>query len=212
MDTGTGSPYKIIHRIWLDDPLPEEFAETGRIWQRLHPDWTLLDWRSSTDLPELHNRDLFDRAHEISPYDWKRFQSDLLRYELIEQFGGIYADTDSVPRINLEPLLRNRSCVFGYSPKHIGGVHPITQCFFAAEPDHSFIRRLVNTLPDAVNEHDHKPLSQSIGPWHVTRTYYAKISFRAGVHPLASHEMFGPGGWIHHYWNNRARKQGKGVW
>ena len=33
-----------IHRVWLGSAMPERFAELGRSWERLHPDWELVTW------------------------------------------------------------------------------------------------------------------------------------------------------------------------
>lgn len=203
---------RIVHRIWLDDPMPPEFADHGRRWAELHPGWAVWDWRSTADLPSLRNRDLFDRARELCPrpsWEWRRFEADLLRLELLEQFGGVYADTDVQPLANLEPLLDGRPCVVGRSPQASGGVHPITSAVMAAEPEHEYIAALVDTIPDAVDAHGHRPLAKSVGPWHLTRTYEAGRWDRVDV--LPANELY-ENGWLRHLWNSGARRAGGGVW
>lgn len=200
----------VVHRIWLDDPMPRQFAEHGQAWQQAHPGWTVRDWRDSDDLPPLANQDLFDQARDIYPRDWKRFQADLLRLELLDQIGGVYVDTDTRPRRDLTPVLAGRTCVVAYSPQHnVAGDHPITNCVMAAEPGHPWIRRLIQDAPEAVRVHGHRALAQSIGPWHLTRTYRA--DHWTNVTVFGSDDMFGPGGWVAHDWNTAARKRGKGV-
>ncbi|QBI56788.1 glycosyltransferase family 32 protein [Streptomonospora litoralis] len=201
---------RLIHRIWLDDPMPDQVAANGREWARLHPDWTVVNWQATSALPPLANQDTFDQAAAYYPADWKRFRADLVRLEILRELGGVYADTDTVPRRSLDPLLQERSCVVAYSPQHIRGEHPITNCVMAAAPNHSFIGDLVDQLPDALAAYGHRPLAQSIGPWHLTRTYQRR--FRDDVIVLDSEDMFGDQGWVEHYWNNGRRRRGEATW
>lgn len=203
---------QVLHRIWLDDPLPEVFAEYGDRWRELHPGWEIREWRNSADLPPLRNRALFDRARELYPnpaWEWRRFEADLLRLELLEQFGGLYVDCDVEPLANLEPLLEGGTCVVGRSPQQASGVQPITQCIMAAEPLHPFVTALIDGIPEAVRRFGHRTLAQSVGPWHVTRTYQA--GDWADVTVLLASELF-EGGWVRHGWNSAARRRGAGVW
>lgn len=196
-----------VHRIWLDDPMPDQFAEYGRIWDDLHPEWDRTDWTDSGKLPELHNQDLFDRAKEHYPDDWKRLQADLLRLEVLWLFGGVYSDTDARPLRPLRELLDGQSCVLARSPQHIDGVHPITNCFMAATPGHPYLLDLINGCAQALADYGDRNLAQSVGPWHLTRVYEAED--RPDV-TVADFDFFGH--WIGHDWNNAARKRGEGVW
>ncbi|HEY2811258.1 MAG TPA: glycosyltransferase [Rhabdochlamydiaceae bacterium] len=80
---------KIIHQIWLGSPLPEKYHAFQKSWQEHHPDWQYRLW-TDADLPAFHfsDRARFDKAEN------KAEQSDILRYEILYQFGGVYADTD----------------------------------------------------------------------------------------------------------------------
>lgn len=202
----------ILHRIWLDDPLPSVFARYGERWRKLHPDWEVRDWRDSRSLPPLRNQNLFDRAQELYPkpaWEWRRFEADLLRLELLEQHGGIYVDADVAPLANLEPLLDGCTCVVGRSPQSSGGVHAITNAVMAAVPDHPWITALVDGISEAVRRYGHRPLAQCVGPWHLSRTY------NAGHWPdvtVLEPQLLYRGGWLRHDWNSAARRRGGGVW
>jgi mannosyltransferase OCH1-like enzyme len=52
-----------------------------------NPDYEFMFW-TDNNLPCLQNQELFDKSHHVA------MMSDVLRYELIYQFGGIYSDTD----------------------------------------------------------------------------------------------------------------------
>lgn len=196
---GTGNRLvpPLIHRIWLDDPMPDPFAGYGQQWQELHPGWEVLDWRTSALLPELTNRDLFDRAQEFYPQDWKRFQADLLRLELLWRYGGLYVDTDAEPRRNIEPLLSDRF-VAGRSPQQWRGRHPITNAVMASVPEHP--------VPHDAERFRGKPLARSVGPWLITRTFDTRIWSDASVL-----DGLYDGEWLVHHWNSAKRRRGVGV-
>lgn len=200
---------RLIHRLWLDDPLPEPFAANGRRWAELHPEFEVIDWLHSAELPRLRNQDLVDRAAEVYPNDWKRFIADLVRLELLWCYGGVYADTDVTPHRHVGPLLDGRSCVVGRSPQRSRGVHAITNAVMAAEPGHPYIDALICRIPAAVRQYGHLSLARSVGPWHLQRTYDS-----AGwpvVTVLGHKELYG-GKWLTHAWNSAARRRGAGVW
>lgn len=199
----------IIHRLWLDDPLPDAFDANGQRWTERHPHWNVIDWRHSDRLPPMRNQTLIDQAHLIYPSDCKRFIADLVRLELLWLYGGVYADTDVTPHRHIGPLLDGRSCVVGRSPQHRRGRHPITNAVMAAEPGHPYIDALITSAPAAAREHGHLPLARSVGPWHLTRTYE---SADWPVVTVLDHETLYGGGWLTHSWNTAARKRGVGVW
>lgn len=193
---------RVIHRIWLDDPMPETLAGFGEEWTRLHPDWDVIDWTDSDRLPPLHNQDLYDRARDIYPDDWKRFRADLVRLELLHLYGGVYVDTDVEPIRSLDPLTELR-CFAGRSPQHIRGRHPITNAVIGAQPNTAWIATLILTAAEAVDRYGHRPLAQSVGPWHLTRVY------EGGDWPTVTilDDLY-TAGWFTHHWNNARRRRG----
>lgn len=83
---------KIIHHVWPgNDIFKEKFHAWRNTWMKHHPDWTFHFWRT-TNLPENINPQvktaLLDPKYAITP------RSDMLRFEVIRLFGGIYVDTD----------------------------------------------------------------------------------------------------------------------
>lgn len=80
---------KKIHQIWLGSTIPDEYSKLGDTWKRLNPDWEYKLWTDKdTKNVDIPCRKLFE---SITNYGQK---SDFLRYHILNQFGGIYADTD----------------------------------------------------------------------------------------------------------------------
>lgn len=191
---------RLIHRVWLDDPMPDEFAAYGDRWRHLHPDWEILDWVDSSGLPTLIHQDLYDDAEQLCPRDWKRFRSDLVRLELLHRFGGVYVDTDVEPHQAIDDLVAGRECIVGYSPQTSpAGEHPITNAVMAATAGHPYIGACLDALPAAVQDFAGRSLAQMAGPWNLTRVYNA--SAWPAVTVLAHDELYG-GRWLTHHWAN----------
>ena len=93
---------RTLHLIWIDadllhdSPLPPELQANVRRWEELNPAWAVTVWRSSTvrrAFPEL--------TETIRAYRVMSWQSDILRYKILYELGGLYLDTDITP---LRPL------------------------------------------------------------------------------------------------------------
>jgi mannosyltransferase OCH1-like enzyme len=197
-----------IHRIWLDEPIPPMFIAYGNSWQILHPRWRVQDWVTSRALPALHNQDLFERAIEFFSNDWKRFQADIVRLELLWRYGGVYADTDIEPFRSLGPLLDGQACVVARSPQVRHGVHSITNAFMAAAPEHPFIEAAIEQLPISVRRHRGRRLAVAAGPWHLNRVY------ERGNWPdvvVLGPEFYSEQPYLKHHWNSALRRKGQGL-
>ena len=81
---------KKIHHIWLGEKkLPPYFEKFKKSWEKNNPDYELFFWDDeNTKNLNLINRELFDVIEN------KGSKSDILRYEILYQYGGIYIDTD----------------------------------------------------------------------------------------------------------------------
>lgn len=216
---------RVLHRIWLDDPMPDTFAGYWQTFKELHPGWELRDWRDSDQLPwdRLRNRDLIRGAQDVFPRDWKRFQADVLRLELLWLYGGIYVDADVEPLKPFDRLV-DCQCFVPYSPNRgPRGQRLLSQFVLGAEPGHPFIGACLDAVPGALEQHARKPLAQVVGPWMITRVF--ESAEWPGVLTLPE-QTFGPqsirdrdrgrradtnGSFAWHHFNNTAKRRGRGV-
>ncbi|MGB4192253.1 MAG: glycosyltransferase [Rickettsiales bacterium] len=81
---------KIIHQIWLgDNDIPKNFQYYLETWRKYHPNWQIKIWTKEDLIKEnFSSMDLFHHARSYAE------QSDLMRYELLLRYGGLYIDTD----------------------------------------------------------------------------------------------------------------------
>ena len=81
---------KIIHQIWIGPKkIPNKYLLWGKSWKKLNPDWDYKFWTDSEiEKIVLINKKYYDKSKSIG------YKSDIARYEILKQFGGIYVDTD----------------------------------------------------------------------------------------------------------------------
>ena len=74
---------KIIHHIWLGGELPDKYRMYVDSWKKYNPTWEHIFWNddNTKHIKIKHTENLGQR-------------SDILRYHILKQYGGIYVDTD----------------------------------------------------------------------------------------------------------------------
>jgi mannosyltransferase OCH1-like enzyme len=189
--------------------MPSTFRYFGERWRDLHPAWEVMDWtsRAAVESFGLSAQNVRRQAKAVLPGDWKRFEADVLRLELLYRFGGLYVDTDVEPLTPVDTLLYGHACLVARSPQRDGhGYHAITNCVMAAVPNHPWIQELIAGLAYAIEHHGHQHLARMIGPWHLDRTYSS--GHWPDVRVIEWSEITP---WLIHYWNNSLRKKGVGL-
>lgn len=116
-----------FHQVWLGDkPFPAQAQAFQDGWRARHPDWQWRVW-TDADLPALESQWALTHAAHLSQ------KSDIIRYEVLKRFGGVYLDTDVECVQSIDPLLHGVEAFAGREDGHylcgaiIGGVagHPL---------------------------------------------------------------------------------------
>ena len=109
---------KIIHQIWLGTKKPPKWCMDS--WEKDYiknnPDWKYYLWTDK----EVKNLNLINRK-EYDSESTMRGKSDILRYELLYQYGGIYIDADSLcidPNNSLSKLIKDKDFFACREPKN----------------------------------------------------------------------------------------------
>ena len=80
---------KIIHQIWIGGRLPLSYRPWTNSWKRLNEGWEYRLWDAKEIIAlGLKNEEAFRLSRSVGA------RSDIARYEILERFGGVYADTD----------------------------------------------------------------------------------------------------------------------
>jgi len=157
---------KTIHQIWLGSKLPEAFYRFSKTWKKLHPNWNYKLWHDN-NLPKLINYDLFKSKTNYGE------RSDILRYEIIYLYGGLYVDIDFQCLKNIEPFFKHTNLIVdqcGLNGKKYkftagGGI-------FAAVPKHAFLKQTIKELP---RFRHHSSIPKRTGPYFFNKMFKSYI-------------------------------------
>jgi hypothetical protein len=102
---------KKIHQIWvqgLDEFKKTKFYPYSLDWTRLFPNWEYKLWSEQEYMPLIHRYSsrLVDLYNNSPSY---AFKSDIARYVILWNYGGLYVDTDYEPFVNFEYLLQRQN-------------------------------------------------------------------------------------------------------
>ncbi|MGA9530566.1 MAG: glycosyltransferase [Candidatus Babeliales bacterium] len=158
---------KRIHQIWLGSLLPDVFKSYVASWKKYEEQgWTYTLWTDKeVETLELENRDLYDAATNYGE------KSDILRYELIYQFGGVYVDIDNIALRDIE--------VLHYAYDFYIGMQPLDSLFvqvgtgiFGARSHHPIVKKAIEGLR---HNQDKPGIPARSGPVYFTQLLYHSL-------------------------------------
>ena len=172
---------KILHRVWFGADVPPDAVEFGDAWERLHPDWTVVLWRDWT-LPALTNAAAVDASVHAAQ------KADIVRFDLLQRWGGVYVDTDVEPLQPLDDLLAEVPRALAREDERWVGT-----AFIAARPRDPFIEWMVENLRRRVAADDGStPPNVLTGPKFVTTALQRWIDEGGDEVTVFPRELFYP--------------------
>lgn len=193
--------------MWIGQAIPPMYAEFIEGWKRLHPRWEHRLW-TEDNLPTLRNQALWDRAPDIAPRAVEQFRSDVARYEILEQFGGVWVDADFEPRKPIDPLMDE--------PWAVAEGRWVANGIIAITPGHSLMDRAIRALPHSVKIKRGQPNTRISGPQFFTRLAIEaelKVLPEQWFLPYSYRELHRagedfPDAYAVHHWHNQRRLKG----
>ncbi len=157
---------KLIHQIWIGPkPLPEKYKIWMKSWQDLNKDWDYKLW-TDQNIGELNfiNKDLFHNSKNIG------FKSDIARYEILNKFGGLYADTDFECIKKVPDYFRSYefvSCiVFDNTPVIANGL-------LMSKPNSFLLSEIINNVSLQKNDNSAMETLKCSGALLITKIYFS---------------------------------------
>ena len=144
---------KTFHQVWLGPKSRHpKFVEWGKAWEATHPGWAMRLWTQSGDGTVVcgdaryasRHPEMLAKACHLSQ------RSNIWRYELLEQFGGVYLDTDMEPLKNIEPLIGDEAAFAGRFVTFLDGRLQtlVSTSIFGAVAGHPWLEDLVARMPE----------------------------------------------------------------
>jgi mannosyltransferase OCH1-like enzyme len=135
---------RTFHRIWLGrEPLPTVYAEYGDTWLRHNQGWELRLW-TDENLPDLERAEVLDQSRIAAE------RADILRYELLWRFGGVYVDTDFECLRPIEALIAGLDFFTAYLKRGTSKTPArVNNALIGSVPGHPILRRAMTEAKTA---------------------------------------------------------------
>jgi hypothetical protein len=179
---------KIIHQLWIGDkPAPITLMNT---WKDKHPDFEYIMWNENEMIKRNFQSQLNNKINEIEEICGK---ADILRWEILYKYGGIFIDADSFCIEPIDKLLELNKSFTIYENEIVRGVNwcnnnpmyddvlarthsLIAIGAMAFSPNHEIPKMAIEWIKN--NEVSFKKVGKRpwrvTGPGLLTRIYYSK--------------------------------------
>ncbi|MFC0601242.1 glycosyltransferase [Streptomyces palmae] len=165
---------ELIHQAWVDADVPARWQNWVDSWRRRHPGWEYRLWTDAESRSFLEEHyPWFLPIYDGYPNPVMR--ADVIRYFLVDHFGGVYADLDVECLRPTGELLSGRRLVLGCEPpahtrlpsaRRRGLRRIVGNAFIASAPGHPLWAHVHRELVGAHTLTDALDVS---GPFFLTR-------------------------------------------
>jgi mannosyltransferase OCH1-like enzyme len=181
---------RVFWRVWLDEAVPERLNGFWRGFQRHHPTWAFRTVDDSRDMPWMRPaiRRVFDQCTTHAG------RSDVVRYEALYQFGGVYVDADVECLRPFDELVAEASPFAGWEDERL-----VCPTVIGCPPKHPALGDLLDILPEWVERRPNQPPNHQTGPYLFTACWRWRDDVRLlpsqtfyPVHWSSKKELGGP--------------------
>jgi mannosyltransferase OCH1-like enzyme len=151
---------KIFHFIWLgNNKLPEKYTYYVESWIKNHKDSIFCFWNDE-NIPNLINQKFFDKT------DVYAMKADILRYELLYIFGGVYVDYDFLSIRNIDLLIKDYQGFSGYESDEY-----IAIGLMGFKPSDIILSNIIKKLGENISSNKDRSIPHLSGPIYFTKMW-----------------------------------------
>jgi mannosyltransferase OCH1-like enzyme len=179
---------KIIHLIWFGNKRPEKFDFTLNEIKRINNDYEIKEWNDNNIDFELVQKDFFNKTENLGS------KSDILRFELLNKYGGIYMDYDFIQIKKFDELLDYDFFIGS------GNENETWNSIVGSIPNHKickdFLHGLSSTTPVIKNDNGDEVgmVMSKTGPYYIHKIYSDNNSLSNIKHLSKNYFFPFPGG------------------
>lgn len=157
----------IIHQLWIGPrPPPTKHMDT---WRDKNPNFNYIRWTEEKLKKHKIPFSCLNRINEIEEINGK---ADIIRWELLYHFGGVFIDADSICVSSIDEILMNTKCFAGWENEEVrkGLIATGTMGF---PPKHPLVKAAIDFI--IANPVSYKQTGArawlTVGPGLLTRLY-----------------------------------------
>jgi inositol phosphorylceramide mannosyltransferase catalytic subunit len=205
----------VVHRLWLGPhKMPKPYQNYGDSW-RDHG-YIVYDWTDANWCLPIINQDVWDRIAggvNVGGGDPRTGvyvqRADLLSYEIVWRFGGIYANTDIECRKPL-PLDDVEAFACWEVPEDFVG-----NAIFGGVKGHPFWRAVIDRLPGRYDQFANHPMNEQTGPHLLSEVHKSTPGLTVkprwwcypygfgDMHLEGKPELWGTDSYCEHHWGHQ---------
>jgi hypothetical protein len=159
---------KIIHQIWVGPkPAPIKYIQT---WKDMNPEWEHILWNDE-EISKRYPKG-FKNQKQINEIEEWAGKADIMRYEILHDFGGFYADADSICVNGLDDHFVNHDAFAGFENEVARG-NLIANGYIGATKGNKLMTELINRIskmPSVSQKVTGRMAWQNVGPLFFTET------------------------------------------
>jgi glycosyltransferase involved in cell wall biosynthesis len=165
---------RIIHQTWKTAEIPAAYQHWQKSWREMHPDFVYRLW-TNEDIEDFIREQTVEVQDLFYSYKENISRIDLVRYLILQKFGGLYVDLDFECLHPHHRLFKEHRIMMGIEPEtHNQSIKArkaritstVCNAWMASEPGHPFWTHLINYLISVKNNKDVLNLT---GPFALTR-------------------------------------------
>lgn len=163
-----------FHMIWVGDKAIPEYVSINFLgWKKLMPNWEARLWTNKDINLDEFQQDVIEKIHQANKGAQK---ADIMRYYIIEKYGGFYIDTDTIAIRSLDPLVHMNYDMVLYHDNHLTWNY-ICNSPFGASPHHPVLKEACKRVLEA--ELNTTDIHMKTGP-HLWGTVVSQIKPEEG--------------------------------
>ncbi|MDR1501947.1 MAG: hypothetical protein LBT43_05780 [Prevotella sp.] len=141
---------KVIHQIWGGSkPLPSYFKDFSRTWQEMNSSWKYEFWDDDRIISLVEEKyPKYLQMFKSFPYNMQRW--DTVRYFILDQIGGLYADFDSECLMPIDDLLIDKTFCASLEPEEYairnGKEVYLSTAIMGSVPHHPFVQLMIENI------------------------------------------------------------------
>ena len=163
----------IIHQNWDKHEVPQEFDTWIKSWMDFNPTWEYWLW-TPDDVRALLKNKYPEYLSLYNKYKFNIFRCDVMRYFIMDTFGGFYVDMDMECLRPLDTWTMHNQCLLSHETYQ----HPyllfnktvpnVVNGILASRPGHPFFKQVIKSLPESFKKFPFDVL-QGTGPFFLQR-------------------------------------------
>ena len=144
---------RIIHQTWSGDAIPTQFSPWVRSWMDQNPNWQYWFW-TDKDIRCFIARHFADYLSLYDRYIYNINRADVMRYFVLYEHGGLYADIDMECVKPLDDITEGHACLLteeNHAHNYVvNRRYPpacVINCLMASRAKHPFFGEVIKELP-----------------------------------------------------------------